>query len=109
MDGQGYRGGIVSEKRRRRASRGPVWSAMPGKKSKSKQPSSPQVVVDQEALARLAYELYLRRGGEHGHDVEDWLSAERILLKRTARSGPPTRAPKAKREMRRIEDKFRRH
>jgi hypothetical protein len=24
-----------------------------------------------EAVARVAYELYLRHGGEHGHDVQD--------------------------------------
>ena len=32
-----------------------------------------------ETVARIAYELYLRHGGEHGHDVEDWLTAERLL------------------------------
>ena len=26
-----------------------------------------------------AYALYLARGAEHGHDVEDWLQAEREL------------------------------
>jgi hypothetical protein len=30
-------------------------------------------------VARVAYELYLRRGGEGGHDVEDWFAAERLL------------------------------
>jgi hypothetical protein len=30
-------------------------------------------------IARRAYELYLARGGEHGHDVDDWLQAEREL------------------------------
>ena len=29
------------------------------------------------AVARRAYELYCARGCEHGHDVEDWLNAER--------------------------------
>ena len=29
--------------------------------------------------ARRAYDLYLARGCEHGHDVEDWLQAEREL------------------------------
>jgi len=33
-----------------------------------------------EAIARRAYELFLERGGEHGHDVDDWLRAERELL-----------------------------
>jgi hypothetical protein len=31
------------------------------------------------AIARCAYELYQRRGGEPGHDTEDWLQAEREL------------------------------
>ena len=30
-------------------------------------------------LARRAYDLYLARGCEHGHDVDDWLQAEREL------------------------------
>ena len=30
-------------------------------------------------LAERAYEHYLARGGEHGHDVDDWLRAEREL------------------------------
>lgn len=29
-----------------------------------------------------AYELYLQRGCENGHDVEDWLAAEKELLQR---------------------------
>jgi DUF2934 family protein len=33
-----------------------------------------------EAIARRAYQLFLERGGEHGHDVEDWLQAERELI-----------------------------
>lgn len=27
-------------------------------------------------IARRAYELYERRGGEHGHDWDDWFQAE---------------------------------
>jgi len=30
-------------------------------------------------VARRAYDLYLARGRESGHDVEDWLQAERDL------------------------------
>jgi Protein of unknown function (DUF2934) len=33
----------------------------------------------QSEIARLAYDFYERRGGGHGHDVDDWLSAEREL------------------------------
>jgi Protein of unknown function (DUF2934) len=32
-----------------------------------------------EEIARHAHELYVRRGGEHGKDVEDWVKAEREL------------------------------
>ena len=30
-------------------------------------------------VARRAYRLYLTRGAEHGHDLDDWLQAEREL------------------------------
>jgi hypothetical protein len=33
-----------------------------------------------EAIAKRSYELFLARGGESGHDVEDWLRAEADLL-----------------------------
>ena len=33
-------------------------------------------------IAALAYELYMQRGGGHGHDLEDWLAAERQLFGR---------------------------
>ena len=33
----------------------------------------------QDEIARRAYEIYLERGGEHGHDVEDWQRAEAEL------------------------------
>jgi hypothetical protein len=29
-----------------------------------------------QTIAERAYELYLARGGEHGHDLEDWYTAE---------------------------------
>jgi hypothetical protein len=31
-------------------------------------------------IAQRAYEIYLARGAEHGHDVEDWIAAEREIL-----------------------------
>lgn len=40
--------------------------------------SSPDDV--QSCIARLAYSLYEQRGGDHGHDVEDWIQAERTVL-----------------------------
>ena len=34
---------------------------------------------DPDAVARRAYEIYQRRGGDHGADLDDWLKAEREL------------------------------
>jgi hypothetical protein len=31
-------------------------------------------------IAERAYELYQHRGGHHGQDLEDWLTAEREVL-----------------------------
>ena len=33
----------------------------------------------EEKIRRRAYEIYLERGGEPGHDLADWLQAERQL------------------------------
>ena len=35
--------------------------------------------ISESDIARRAFELYCERGCEHGHDVEDWLAAEREL------------------------------
>jgi hypothetical protein len=32
--------------------------------------------ISREELEKRAYELYVQRGAEHGHDQEDWLLAE---------------------------------
>ncbi|HEY3354673.1 MAG TPA: DUF2934 domain-containing protein [Polyangia bacterium] len=36
-------------------------------------------VVDANAVARRAYDLFIARGGEEGHALEDWLRAEAEL------------------------------
>jgi hypothetical protein len=36
--------------------------------------------IDQDLVARRAYERYRLRGGEHGRDQEDWFEAERELI-----------------------------
>lgn len=35
----------------------------------------------EEEIRNRAYEIYLRRGGQSGHELEDWLQAERELTK----------------------------
>jgi hypothetical protein len=48
----------------------------------------PSATVTDSDVARRAYDLYLARGGEHGHDVDDWMKAERELQRP---SSPPRR------------------
>lgn len=38
-------------------------------------------VLSQDAIRSRAYELYEKRGCEHGHDERDWLLAEQEILK----------------------------
>jgi DUF2934 family protein len=59
----------------------PTKKPTPTKNKKRSQdsPSSPSTPA-LGAIAARAYDLFLQRGGEHGHDWEDWLQAERELL-----------------------------
>ena len=36
-------------------------------------------VIQEEDIARRAFELYEARGCQNGHDLEDWLQAEQEL------------------------------
>jgi hypothetical protein len=42
--------------------------------------------VSAAAIARRAFELWEQRGRHDGHDVEDWLRAERELTRKDGRS-----------------------
>jgi hypothetical protein len=42
--------------------------------------------ITEHDIARRAYDLYLTRGGEPGHEMEDWLQAERELRSRSGAS-----------------------
>jgi hypothetical protein len=45
-------------------------------------PTPPLTISDEELyqrVARKAYELYQQRGEKAGHDLEDWLTAERLV------------------------------
>ena len=42
-----------------------------------------------EQIGERAYVLYLERGGEDGHDVQDWLAAERELTELSEPSTAP--------------------
>ena len=49
------------------------------KERQEHQSTQSQNPPDQSEVARRAYELYESRGGESGHDLEDWLQAEREI------------------------------
>lgn len=49
------------------------------KKTASEMPSQHQL---QAEIEQLAYTFYCQCGHEHGHDLEDWLDAERQVLER---------------------------
>jgi hypothetical protein len=40
----------------------------------------PDPPTDEETIRKRAYELYMDRGMEDGHDLEDWFHAEEELL-----------------------------
>jgi hypothetical protein len=45
---------------------------------------APQPAITYEVIARRAYEIFERRGGVHGADLDDWLQAEQQLRGETA-------------------------
>lgn len=62
--------------------------------------NTPSTQSQEEKIRFRAYELFLKRGGHHGHDLEDWLQAEAELLR--SKLGPtpvptPIRPTPAKR------------
>ncbi|HLK93887.1 MAG TPA: DUF2934 domain-containing protein [Polyangia bacterium] len=50
-----------------------------GSKKTDTTASAAKAPPSHEEIARRAYELYLERGGEHGHDAQDWAQAESEL------------------------------
>lgn len=60
----------------------------------SKRSTAP-AAVPHELIAVNAYWLFLQRGRVHGHDLDDWLTAERELLKSTASASPVRKAASA--------------
>jgi hypothetical protein len=49
------------------------------KASKSSKAAKAMRVPTHDEIAKRSYELYLARGGEHGHAEQDWLRAEAEL------------------------------
>lgn len=72
-------GSLTMAKTRKRSETATIEADPP-----ANQPESPELRQDTSAngaerIAVRAYELYLARGGAHGSDWDDWLTAEREL------------------------------
>jgi hypothetical protein len=59
--------------------------------SPTTQPRIAKIQPTQEDIAVRAYQIYLKRGGTPGNELEDWIQAERQLI---GDNGKPR--PKAK-------------
>ena len=59
---------LTFRKKRERSAREEVFGRPPG----DERPT-------QEEIAKIAYELYLKRGATDGQDLQDWLEAEKII------------------------------
>ena len=56
-----------------------VVISLTGERSMSTVASDDTTRPSRDEIARLAFHLYETRGRHDGHDVDDWLSAEREL------------------------------
>ena len=52
------------------------------RKSSGTQASASRSTNSYDEIAKLAYQFFVERGYQHGHDREDWLRAESIINKR---------------------------
>ena len=41
-------------------------------------------VVSREMIEKVAYQIWVQRGYQHGYALEDWIAAERELLERAS-------------------------
>ncbi len=53
---------------------------------------------DADGVARRAYEIFQKRGGNHGADLDDWLEAERQLRPGPSDVTGPVRAKPRRRK-----------
>lgn len=73
--------GKAAAKSRKTAAKKPTILAMEPNRSQSSSTARP---VQHEEVARLAHRYWAERGGQHGHDVEDWFRAEQELRGRAS-------------------------
>ena len=54
--------------------------------AKARSARKPAAAANTEEVARIAYELFERRGRANGYDQQDWLEAERLVRQRRSRA-----------------------
>ena len=52
------------------------------KSSPGSEPKTAEGYPTREEIELRAHQIYIERGGADGHDVEDWLQAERELIEK---------------------------
>ena len=83
--------------RANKPSNGSAAPPKPARQSK-KDNGAAEPFNDRDAVARRAYEIYERRGGNHGADLDDWLEAERELRPGPSDATGPARAKPRRRK-----------
>ena len=58
--------------------------------AESRQPAAEVDPAGEQEVRRRAYEIYLERGAQPGHELEDWLQAERELTAIPSNTEPQT-------------------
>ena len=56
----------------------------PATKKESVVAISKPYVVSRETIEKVAHQIWIQRGYQHGHALEDWITAERVLLERAS-------------------------
>ena len=56
-------------------------------------PDSNKKVPTHEEIALRAFEIYLKRGGESGGELDDWLAAEKELTESREAKAPGPKVP----------------
>ena len=54
--------------------------------AKARSARKPASAANAKEIARVAYELFERRGRADGYDQQDWLEAERLVRQRLSRA-----------------------
>jgi hypothetical protein len=54
--------------------------------NRNRRKTEPDKKALREMIEKKAYEIYQKRGREHGKDLDDWLEAEKIVMGKKRKS-----------------------